>query len=104
MDFERDDLFLEFTKTRRSFEDFLMTHRTFPNQVAQKFGSGIKGFDRLKQIYAGIFENLKAGKNSDETFDALRQDDRFGVLAAAVVEEEKRARRNFDSDSKSAVF
>lgn len=102
-DLEKQDKFFDFTVARRRFEDFVLQHKTFPNQVTGKFGSGTKGYDRLKQLYAFVLEGLYADKIDDDILAGLRSDPRFSFLVVQEAQEPRR-RRDFDTDTKSEVF
>jgi|ERR1044071_563961 hypothetical protein len=102
-DLERRDAFIQFTNVRRRFEDFILTHKTFPNQVALKFGSGVKGYERLKNIYDHVLGQLKVGTSDSEIERSLLANRQFDFLVMNPAEGSQR-RKVFDSETKSAVF
>jgi hypothetical protein len=94
-----------FTKVRRTFEDFLLQYKTLPNQVTVKLGSGVKGFDRLKNLYALVIDRMIAGDSEDSILEAIRADNRFYFLsfdsAGAPL---RRGRKDMDTETKSETF
>ena len=59
--FEEKDRFREFTKIRRSFEDFLLKHRILVNQLTVKNGSATKGYARLQQLLIFLVDQFLLG-------------------------------------------
>ncbi|MFA5261205.1 MAG: DUF262 domain-containing protein, partial [Candidatus Omnitrophota bacterium] len=55
-EFEQNSSFLAFTKIRADFEDFLIKHKSFINQVTLKHGSSMKGYMPLKNILVFIVD------------------------------------------------
>jgi hypothetical protein len=102
-DLEKRNQFPSFTKVRRQFEDFWLAHKHFANQLTRKFGSGIKGYERLVKLWQVIIEQLLAGKNIDEVEGVLLPDDRFSFL---TLKEDARPRKGktFSTETKSEVF
>ena len=103
-DFEEGRLFSEFTRVRCQFEGFLLQHRTFANQVASKYGSGARGFERLKEIYSFSIDHFRKGETKARILKRLQDNDRFGVVTAAVKAEEAKPVKSFTTETKSAVF
>lgn len=95
--------FQVFTKNRRAFEDFLLAHRVLVNQVTVKYGSGPKGFSRLKQLFVFLLDQLESGKNTPKLLDAMAAHQDFSFLQPreVVVTE---VGIDFGSDAKSTIF
>lgn len=102
-DLEARDAYASFAAHRREFEEFLIGHKTFVNQVTVKFGSGVKGFARLKGLYLRILELLEKKQTEDEIHSALAKSEEFSFLQPAEREPAKK-RANFDQETKSAAF
>ena len=102
-EFEKSDRFRDFTKVRRQFEDFLISHKLFVNQVTVKYGSGTKGFARLKQLLVYIIESFIAGKSELQIIQDMSESLEFSFLQPAEKEQVGNG-RDFNSDAKSAVF
>jgi hypothetical protein len=105
-DFERRKWFERFTDVRSRFESFLLRYKAFSNQMTVKYGSGAKGFDRLKSLYLLVLDELAAGKSEEEILYAVRADDRFSFLVVEPAEGGggRTGRRSFDSETKSEAF
>ena len=75
--FEKGNSFLQFTKVREKFEQFILDNKSFSNQVTVKVGSGAKGFLRLKNLYARVFAGLGHGKQNGDILRELKADKKF---------------------------
>jgi hypothetical protein len=90
---------------RREFEEFLIAHKNFINQIQRKFGSGAKSFDWIKLLYRKTLDALWANKHGDEILDEIRKDAGFSFLAAFDAETpETKPGKQFDRATKSAAF
>ena len=97
---ENTDSFAEFTRVRRKFEDFLLSTSTFTNQITQKFGSGLKGYLKVVELYGLLLEQLQAGAEVDDLVKAIAADRSFAYLQLVTDEEDETTRKNFSSDAK----
>ena len=52
-----------FTERRGRFEDFLVAHRYFVNQIVNQFGSGLKGYEWVYKLYRSILDNPSVEEN-----------------------------------------
>jgi hypothetical protein len=102
-EFEQKDYFATFCRHRRAFEDFLIAHKDFPNQVVVNSGSGIKGYAKLKQLFAEILAQIEQGKDEAGIIAALSVDERFGFLKASEPTLATK-RKGFSTEVKSATF
>ena len=102
-EFESRRLFPDFTRIRRAFEALLLDHKVLVNQTVVKFGSGLKGFGRLQGLFSHIIDELISGKSTGDIIAALPKHPHFSFLQPAEFEG-PRTRRDFDADTKSAVF
>lgn len=102
-DFERLNYYAIFTKHRSHFEQFLLGHKEFANQVATVRGSGTKGMKTLQAIYQAILDGMEQEKTDKDIEATLLQDERFPFLK---LDESKNInyRRDFDSATKSTAF
>jgi len=100
---EHETLFEEFTRVRAQFEEFLLSHKIFVNQVTVKYGSGTKGFAQLKALFRSVFDALRVGKTSTEIVAGFTASDEFSFLQAGERVAQK-AGKEFDQDTKSAAF
>ena len=102
-EFERTNYYSTFTRLRKRFEQFLLRHKFLANQVTVKFGSGTKGFPRLKDLYMAILSRMETEVSDDKVVTALSQDNRFKFLKFED-EEENTLRKDFSTETKSATF
>jgi hypothetical protein len=79
--FENENLFATFTTHRSKFEDFILKYKSFANQVTTKWGSGVKGFDKLKDLYRLIFDRIVEGKQEKRILEILHRDETFKFLS-----------------------
>ncbi|MEQ8281960.1 MAG: DUF262 domain-containing protein [Parvibaculum sp.] len=100
---EQRSLFRKFTEARRKFEEFILDNKSFSNQVTVKFGSGAKGFVKLKNLYMQIFDLLRDGKSNQEVLSALAASSDFSFLTPGVPIAES-AGAGFSKSVKSATF
>jgi len=68
---ERHDKFVDFSRVRRKFEDFLISHKSFINQLTVTHGSMVKGFLPIKEYYDFILEKCHEGLSQEEIELAL---------------------------------
>lgn len=101
---EKKDQFIQFTKVRRDFEDFWLTHKHFANQLTRKFGSGIKGYERLVELWQSIIELMLQGDAPSMIEATLLADDRFSFLTPKEDSKSKKKGKAFDQETKSEAF
>lgn len=58
---EDEDAFQVFTEHRRAFEEFLVNHKMFVNQLVVRHGSMAKGYAPLRDYYRFVLERTIAG-------------------------------------------
>lgn len=76
---ERDEIDI-FCKNRKSFEDFIVGHKIFVNQLTVIHGSMAKGYRQIKEYLRVVFDLVKNGKKMDEIELALSQHEKFQKL------------------------
>ena len=101
---EQHNSFAQFTSIRRGFEDFLLGHKHFANQITQKFGSGLKGYQRVFHMYKRLMQSLLSNETLIETETAFELDPQLSFLRAENVGPQGAAHKDFSSDTKSAVY
>ncbi len=62
-DFSAKNKFDEFISIRREFEKALVTYKYLTNQVTVKYGSGLKGYKQLKEVYERLMELVSEEKS-----------------------------------------
>lgn len=100
--FTNNEDYIKFTRNRRNFEEFILKYKTFVQQVNHKYGSGIKGYRYLQDMYKIILDCLESGIDNEDIiiclkkkYSFLKTDDIF------VVEPET---KEFSSGTKSAAY
>lgn len=103
-EFDVKNQFEDFTKIRRLFEDFLINYKSIINQMNTKYGSGLKSYKRLEKFYLFIIELIKLKKSDLEIVDEISKSSDFNFLKPEAIEIEPSKRKDFSTETKSAVF
>lgn len=74
------DEFKKFTSVRSIFEQFLLDHKMFVNQLTVKHGSMAKGYRQIKDYYHFILNCFIDNKTAEEVEVELRVHDRYQIL------------------------
>jgi len=80
MDLEKENKFIEFTKVRAGFENFLLEHKMYVNQLTSQYGSMTKGFRPVRDYYRFVLECLWQGKSNSEIEVALNENEKYRRL------------------------
>jgi hypothetical protein len=80
VDLEDSEKLLEFTSVRRPFEDFLVEHKMFVNQLTTQHGSMAKGYRQLKDYFQFVLTQFMEGKRAEDVTLLLRDHDRYQRL------------------------
>ncbi len=97
--------FAEFTRVRRRFEDFLLEHKYLSNQITQKYGSGLKGYSRVVNLYETLLAHLQGGLSDKEHLEAaISANNDLSFLRFVPDEEDAVTRKYFTTDVKSSTF
>lgn len=79
-DLEDRGQFSEFTLYRAAFEEFLVNHKMYINQLTVKHGSMVKGYLPIRDYYQFMFDLLRVGKNELQIEADLGADEKFQSL------------------------
>jgi hypothetical protein len=101
-DLDRTNRFKEFTSVRMAFEDLLIAHKAWPNEITVRWGSGVKGFRRLEELYLLIIDALLKGKSESKIIRLLAKSESFRFLGTEAPHIETRKR--FSDEQKSETF
>lgn len=99
MDLEAKGRLIEFTKVRKRFEEFLVAHKMYVNQLTVKHGSMTKGFAPIREYYQFILTLVIAGKSDDDIEKSLRDSDRYQTLVKEKPVLTKKA-KDFSAEAK----
>ncbi|MCH7963728.1 MAG: DUF262 domain-containing protein [Bacteroidetes bacterium] len=104
MDFHRTKGYKKFIDNRAKLEKFLLQHKDIQNQVAVKYGVGLKGQKYLVELYNFLIDEFDNGVENSEVISKLQvhQTFRFLKLNGDVNILEKR--KDFSTETKSAAF
>jgi hypothetical protein len=79
-DLQSENKFIEFCKVRHDFEQFLLDHKIYINQLTSKQGSMAKGFRHMRDYYRLVLDSLWVGKSPEEIETTLSKTDKFRRL------------------------
>lgn len=95
----------EFTRVRRMFEDFLITHKEAFTLIVKNLGAGHRSRPALEDFMTITLSGLWSGKSNEEIIAGMITDNRFRFFATpAPVRENVSGKRNFSASTKSAAF
>ena len=92
----------EFTSSRERFEEFLVRHKSYINQVVRKYGSLRRGLGALLNLYRLVLSGISADHSDSEIIRALTGDPQLQFLSDQ--EEPKTKRQDFSGETKSAAY
>jgi hypothetical protein len=94
---------IEFTKNRYAFEELILKHKYFMNQIVRHFGSGDRSLGALTRLFHYFFDGVRDGKPEDVLIPRITEEQRLDFLLP-IVDAEKGVRKDFTSERKSAVY
>jgi hypothetical protein len=95
----------EFTRVRRSFEDFLVARKEAFTLIVKNLGAGHRSRPALEDFMTIALEGLWTGKSDEEIIAGMLTDNRFRFFATpAPIRERSTGKRNFSDTTKSAAF
>ncbi len=95
-----EDGFLEFTRHRGKFEEFLVGHKKFINQLTVKHGSMAKGFLYIRDYYRFVFSCIQRGRSENGIVEDLAANDKYQILVQERPVLSKKA-KEFSQDAKN---
>jgi hypothetical protein len=75
----------DFTKVRRSFEDYIFENKSFVSLTAARLGSGARSLSRISNLFWEIFEGFHHNKTPAQILAELVQKDDFVHLKLADI-------------------
>ncbi|GAA1819761.1 HNH endonuclease signature motif containing protein [Actinomadura chokoriensis] len=97
---EESRAFDKFTRVRMDFEEFLVEHQYFLNQIVQRFGSFMRSVPTIMSLYRAIFQALLEGRPRNDIFLQLTAERPY---LKGMTEEDRSHRRNFSANTKNAT-
>lgn len=71
---------VQFCDHRKRFEDFLIDHKMYINQLTVKYGSMAKGYRQIRDYFLYVFHAISIGMPANEIEGILGEHDRFQIL------------------------
>lgn len=99
-DLENHDRAIEFTKCRKVFEDFLVSHKMYINQLTVKHGSMVKGYIPIRDYYLFVLARVLAGRTDTQIESDLANDSKYQILVKERAVPTKKAKA-FSQDAKN---
>jgi hypothetical protein len=103
MELESTNGFVAFTDARSRFEEFLLTHKDYVNQIVRKSGSGTKSQEPVLRMYRIILDGIGSGVDDKEIEQSLQTDARLWYLKDKKIRESE-SKRRFSTDIKNTAF
>lgn len=100
-DFEKNNYFGKFIENREAIETALLTFKYVTNQVTLKYGSGLKGYKQLKDVYFRIINLVIEKKTKSEIGIELKSS--FPYINIDYLGEQGKS-LDFNQGTKSEVF
>jgi hypothetical protein len=100
-DLELRNGFLEFTDHRAAFEEFLINHKMYINQLTIKHGSMVKGFMPIRDYYHFVLDRIRNGRTEAEIESDLGSDPKYQTLVKERPTPSKKA-KEFSQEAKNA--
>lgn len=100
---ESKNAFIKFTEVRSQFEEFLVEHRNFVNQIAHQVYGGNKRVEATLLMYKVLFDELTKKTPTKNIIEKMRSHIQLKFLQE-IVPENVHYGKDFSDDTKSAVF
>jgi 5-methylcytosine-specific restriction endonuclease McrA len=100
-DFKDTDDFIEFTRHRAVFEDFLVNHKMYINQLTVRHGSMSKGYLSIRDYYQFVYDRIRAGRNEQQIESDLAANGKYQTLVKERPTPSQKA-KNFSQEAKNA--
>lgn len=94
---------LKFSEKRQEFEEFLIKHKYFLNQIVRRYGSLQRSVPPIQKLYTILFEGLRDGESDDNIISRLQAaPNRLPVKLVGV--EDYEHGRDFSAKTANAVY
>jgi hypothetical protein len=95
---------VEFTQQRARFEDFLVSHKYFLNQIVQAFGSLQRSVPPILEMYRILLTSLSDNVDEDRSIERMRAHSNPRLPVKIITDDDRRHGRNFSSETKNSVI
>ena len=103
MDMEQKNELVKFVKIRRDFEDLILKHKYFINQIVTHYGSGHRSLGALTKLFRYFFDGVISNRPEDIIVPKIVEQERMEFLKP-IVDSDKGTKKDFTSERKSAVY
>jgi len=93
--------FDKFTEGRERFEEFLIGHRHYVNQIAGSYGAQLRGAPATKAMYDIILNNVEL---DDADITARLQAEPLVAFVRDITDEDRQYGRNFSKDTRNTIY
>jgi Protein of unknown function DUF262/HNH endonuclease len=102
---EETDQLAKFTKLRQRFEEYLLNHQYFMNQIARKYGALTRGVPAFLKMYRTMLQSFGNGRTDEDALQDLRANrELFGLQELPDVDNDTGRRADFSRTVKNAAF
>ncbi|MFD4665148.1 GmrSD restriction endonuclease domain-containing protein [Streptomyces halstedii] len=92
-----------FTKHRAEFEEFLVTHKYFLNQIVRRYGSMQRSTPPILLMYETIFASFRDGLTKSQIIERLQEQSALKSTIKVTDEEDQSQGRNFSAKTKNVL-
>jgi hypothetical protein len=103
MDLETHDRFIDFTRIRAQFEDFLVENKPFINQFTSRYGSMSKGYRQQRDYFLYLLNSFTEGKRSEEILTNMKTHEIYKFLVKEESPKTKKV-KEFSDELKNWAF
>ncbi len=104
LEFETHNSFKTFTSVRKDFENLIVDHDYFVQQIVRKYRSAIASYSHIKDFYLMCIKKLSEGKSTDQVISEIISEPTFDYLTKMVDEISLTKREDFSRETKSEAF
>lgn len=92
-----------FTESRANFEEFLVKHKYFLNQIAQRYGSMQKSVSPMLTMYRVLLKAVGDDKDDDSVIAEIKSQSTLGNTIKEISDGDRKYGRNFSAETKNMV-
>jgi hypothetical protein len=100
---DKNNQYSDFTKIRGKFEQFLIDHKYMINQITVKYGSGLKSYLHIEEVFLFIIEKLQENCTNEQICDSIQATYKY-INFDNANDSSDSLNQDFSSSSKSKIF
>ncbi|GAA3616822.1 HNH endonuclease family protein [Streptomyces chitinivorans] len=97
-------MLVKFSENRDAFEDFLVKHKYFLNQIVRRYGSLQRSAAPIQQMYRIVLKGLIEGVSVDGIISRLQDPDTARLPVKVITAGDHEYGRDFSTRTKNAVY